>query len=257
MGKISVNLVVHNEERIIKRCLDSLKNYVDEIIVVHDGPCSDKTLDICKKYNAKIFVKDFVGEAEPHRPFALSKAIYEWVLALDADEYLTEELQKSLRKLVEGNFDGYSFIWPIYYKGKRITKGPLSKNYRLVLFRKDKTSISGVIHDWYKVKGVVKKTDLVLGHEPRGDLWTWKGFHKKDAKWARLQAERAVKEGKARYPSFFYIIKAFVWFFLVFIQSLFKGVFLNGVAGLRAMFFMCYYNFLINWYIFEVKVKRD
>ena len=52
--KISANVVVYNEERNIKRCLDSVRDAVDEIILVNSGPCTDRTLEIAKRYTKNI-----------------------------------------------------------------------------------------------------------------------------------------------------------------------------------------------------------
>ena len=79
-NRISACLVVYNEEKIIKNCLASIKDAVDEIIVVHDGECIDKTLEICKSYTNKIFIKQHIGEAEPHRPFGFKQATGDWIL---------------------------------------------------------------------------------------------------------------------------------------------------------------------------------
>ena len=97
-NKISACLVVHNEEKVIRRCLDSIKNVVDEIIVVHDGPCTDKTMEIAREYGAKIYEQPFNGEAEKHRPFSYRMTSGAWILQIDADEYLskiTKEYKKT------------------------------------------------------------------------------------------------------------------------------------------------------------------
>jgi glycosyltransferase involved in cell wall biosynthesis len=257
--KISACLVIYNEEKVIKRCLDSLKDAVDEIIIVHDGPCSDKTLDICRKYTKKIFIRDRVGEAEPHRPFCLEQASGEWVLTIDADEYMTEEFRKNIRKLVENkSVDGYTVIWPLYHKGKKITFGPLSRLHRLALFRKDKTTISGVVHDWYNVSGNIKGVDFVLEHRPLTELHTYKLFKKKDIKWAFVQAKHLIKNNKAKHPAFFYAIKAVIWFTLIFPYFLIlKILFIYGFLGIRMSFLEALYNFYVNWYIFKIKLRKN
>jgi Glycosyltransferases involved in cell wall biogenesis len=70
-NKISACIVVYNEEKVIKRCLDSIKNVVDEIILVHDGPCKDRTLEIAKRYTNKIFIRPHVGMMESTSCFCL------------------------------------------------------------------------------------------------------------------------------------------------------------------------------------------
>src|SRR5947209_4203128 len=64
MPSISACLVVHDEEKLIERCLASLDGVVDEIVLVHDGPCTDRTLDIARGYGARVFERPRHGEAE-------------------------------------------------------------------------------------------------------------------------------------------------------------------------------------------------
>ncbi len=58
---ISACLVIHNERVLLRRCLESIKHVVSEIIVVHDGECSDDSLKMAKEYGAKIFQRQFIG----------------------------------------------------------------------------------------------------------------------------------------------------------------------------------------------------
>jgi glycosyltransferase involved in cell wall biosynthesis len=89
-GKISAFIVCMNEEKNIRRCLDSLK-WCDEIIVVDSGS-SDTTLDICREYNTKIFQRPWPGFVEQKR-FALSQCTNEWILNLDSDEEVSSALR--------------------------------------------------------------------------------------------------------------------------------------------------------------------
>ena len=127
MNKISACLVVHNEEKVIKRCLESLKGTVDEIIIVHDGKCKDESLIIARKYKARVFIRDFIGEAEYHRPFAFKKARGDWILHIDADESLNMKIKNAIPALVKSNkCDAYVFAWPYPDKGGFMKYGPFS-----------------------------------------------------------------------------------------------------------------------------------
>jgi len=133
-NKISAYLVVHNESSKIEPCLKNLIGVVSEIVVVHDGPCSDTTLEICEKYGCRIFVREYKGNAEPHRPFAISQTKYDWVLQIDADERLSFELGKELQKLVnDQGMDAYSFNWVASINGV-----PTNWLTKRILFRKEK-----------------------------------------------------------------------------------------------------------------------
>ncbi len=99
MAKLSVVLAARNEEENIGDCLESIKDIADEIVVV-DEYSTDKTVEIAKKYGAKVY-------EEPHHEIfhitkqkALNKATYEWVLQLDADEVVTAELAKEIKEVI-------------------------------------------------------------------------------------------------------------------------------------------------------------
>ena len=89
MAKISAVINTLNEAKKIGRCLASLKGFANEVIVV-DMMSTDSTRDIVKKYGAKVFKHKRVGYVEPARNFAISKARYDWIIILDADEEIPE-----------------------------------------------------------------------------------------------------------------------------------------------------------------------
>jgi len=97
---ISVVVNTWNEERNIKRCLESVKDFADEMVVV-DMESEDKTVEIAKKFGAKIFTHELTHYVEPARNFAVSKASGDWVLILDADEELPKSLVKRLNKVTK------------------------------------------------------------------------------------------------------------------------------------------------------------
>lgn len=117
MNKISAAIITFNEERDIERCLNSLIQVVDEIVVV-DSYSTDNTEEICKKYNVRFMKKEFSGYGKQKR-FAVEQCKYDYVLSLDADEALSDELKTEILKLKE-NFDadGYIINRLNYYCGK-------------------------------------------------------------------------------------------------------------------------------------------
>jgi len=137
---------------------------VDEIIVVHDGPCSDRTLQLAAAHNCRVIEAPFYGHCERHTPLAYSEARSEWLLNLDADEFLSPELRAALPVLVrEPGVDGYSFLWKHWDGERYITEhGP----YKLVLFRRRLTRMLGVIHAPEHVDGTVRALPLHLEHRP-------------------------------------------------------------------------------------------
>jgi glycosyltransferase involved in cell wall biosynthesis len=107
---ISACLIIRNEAGLLERCLESLKKAVDEIIIIHDGECEDESLEIARRFKARVSKRPEQGYMEAYLPFALREARGDWILRIDADEYLSPELAGSLRNLAAADFSAYSFF---------------------------------------------------------------------------------------------------------------------------------------------------
>lgn len=117
--KISAVIITFNEEQNIRRCLESLQDISDEIVVV-DSFSTDQTESICRDMKAKFFQNKFQGHVE-QKNYALGKASYDFVLSLDADEALSDQLRDSILSVKNNwNYDGYSFNRLTNYCGKWI-----------------------------------------------------------------------------------------------------------------------------------------
>src|SRR5689334_1170467 len=108
MNKLSVTIITLNEEKNLPRCLESVKDIADEIVVV-DSFSVDNTVAIAKAYGAKVFQHAFAGYGA-QKNIANGHTSYDWVLSLDADEELSTELKKSI-ETVKTNpaFNAYQF----------------------------------------------------------------------------------------------------------------------------------------------------
>lgn len=98
MSKITLSMIVKNEEHSLRRCLNSVRDIVDEIVIVDTGS-RDKTLSIAQEFNAKIFNILWVEDFSAARNYALKKSTGNFILYLDADEELKENSKKELLKL--------------------------------------------------------------------------------------------------------------------------------------------------------------
>ncbi|MBI1932595.1 MAG: glycosyltransferase family 2 protein [Ignavibacteriales bacterium] len=102
MPKLTLSMIVKNEEKYLRECLESVKDTVDEIVIVDTGS-EDKTVEIAKSYNARIFHFKWINDFSAARNFALSNSTGNWILYLDADERLSSKSVKKLKNLVEIN----------------------------------------------------------------------------------------------------------------------------------------------------------
>lgn len=100
-GKLSVVLAVRNEERNIGRCLESVKDIADEMIVF-DEYSTDHTREIAEKFGAKVFLEPHHDNFHITKEKALEKASGEWILQLDADEVVSLPLAKDIMDIVDG-----------------------------------------------------------------------------------------------------------------------------------------------------------
>ena len=100
MISISLCMIVKDEELVLKRCLDSVKNLMDEIIVVDTGS-SDKTKEIAYLYTDKVYDFQWINDFSAARNFSFSKATKDYIMWLDADDVLLEKDKQKLQNLKE------------------------------------------------------------------------------------------------------------------------------------------------------------
>lgn len=153
--KISAIIIAGNEEKNIRDCLESVK-WCDEIILV-DSESIDKTVEIAKEYTDKIFIKKWEGFAD-QKKYLLEKAANEWVLSLDADERVSDELREEVENLLinETQYDGYKIPRESYFLNKKIKHCGWYPDYQLRLFQKSKTQVTErKVHEGFIVDGKV------------------------------------------------------------------------------------------------------
>ncbi len=143
MSQLSVVIITFNEERNIARCIDSIREVADDIVVV-DSFSTDKTQKLCEERNVRFIHHKFDGHIE-QKNWALSLAKYPFVLSLDADEAPDEELIKSIREVKENQTaDGYTMNRLTNYCGKWIKHCGWYPDKKLRLFNSAKGKWGGV-----------------------------------------------------------------------------------------------------------------
>jgi glycosyltransferase involved in cell wall biosynthesis len=141
--KISAVIITFNEEQNIRRCLASLEDIADEIIVV-DSYSTDRTEAICREIGTIFLQHTFEGHIE-QKNYALNQAGYDHVLSLDADEALSEQLRESIRAVKDNwNSDAYSFNRLTSYCGKWIRSCGWYPDVKIRLWDKKKGQWGGV-----------------------------------------------------------------------------------------------------------------
>ena len=97
---ISLCMMVKNEEKFLSKCLDSVKDYVDEIVIVDTGS-TDSTVDIARKFTDKIYFHPWEGHFSKHRNQSIKYATKDWIFILDADEMLLKECAQTVRESIQ------------------------------------------------------------------------------------------------------------------------------------------------------------
>ena len=144
MKKCSVVIITFNEEKNIERCLQSVKEIADEIVVV-DSFSTDSTKSICLKYGARFIENPFAGYIE-QKNFALAQAMNEYVLSLDADEAIDGLLKQHILEEKQKGFpyDSYQMNRSNYFCGRWIKHGSWYPDKKIRLVNKEKAKWGGI-----------------------------------------------------------------------------------------------------------------
>lgn len=162
--KLSAVVISFNEEDKISRCIDSLIEVADEIIVV-DSLSTDRTVEICTSMGATVISQSFLGYIE-QKNFALGQTNYDYVLSIDADEVISDKLKLSILDIKNNcQYDAYNFNRLTSYCGKWIKHGGWYPDTKLRLWKKDLGKWGGTNpHDT-----VIVDKDIKIG-KLNGDL---------------------------------------------------------------------------------------
>ena len=248
MIKASVYIICKNEEKHIKRVLESVKEF-DEIIIVDSGS-TDNTLEIAKNYTKNIYNQEWMGFAK-QKEYARSLCTNEWVLNLDADEELTNELKNEIINTInENKIDGLNIKISSLYLGK-FNSEKSKFNRRIRFFRKDLGYYpEKLVHESIIVNGKIKKAKAFIYDYGTIDLKTH--LDKINA-YSSLRAQE--KFGRNKKSS---LLKLLFVFPLAFFKSYFiKRSFLNGTRGFIASMNNSFYAYLKEAKLYEFNNKNE
>jgi glycosyltransferase involved in cell wall biosynthesis len=248
-------IIACNEERDIRRCLDSV-SFADECVVVIDSRSADATEAIARELGARVIVHAYQGNIE-QKNFALAQAAGDWVLSLDADEAVTEALGREIRSVLDAppaGLDGYEINRITYHLGRWIRHGDFYPDWQLRLFRRGAGEWSGVNpHGRIQVRGRVARLRGECEHHSYRDLADQVD---RIQDFSRIQARASHREGRRvrirdmilRPPARF--LRAY----------LLKQGFRDGVPGLviaAATAFHVFLKYAKLWEIDRVRPRED
>lgn len=226
MPKISAVIITFNEERNIGRCLDSLLEVADDIVVV-DSYSTDRTEEIVKSKGARFVQHTFEGHIQ-QKNWAISQAKYPHVLSLDADEALDETLKASILAVKENwAYDGYYLNRLTNYIGKWIRHGLWYPDRKLRLWDSRKGAWGGQNpHDTFILEDGAKSSRLE-GNLLHYSIYSFEEHLAQIRKFTDISSQAAFEKGKRSN-----------WFKIIFSPSLkfirayfFRLGFLDGKEG--------------------------
>ena len=192
--KLTAVIIAKNEEDKIALCLDNIK-WVDEVIVV-DDMSSDRTGEICRCYGAKVIRHSSGGNFDRQRNLGIDNATGKWILQLDADEIVTEELRNEIEKALQspGDIVAYRFLRKNYFLGHFMQYGGCYGAYSNKLTRKDSARhIGRNIHETLKIEG---KIATINGNTEHYAVQTISQYIRRQNFYTSVEANVLLDEGK-------------------------------------------------------------
>ncbi|QQS35702.1 MAG: glycosyltransferase family 2 protein [Ignavibacteriales bacterium] len=179
--KVTAIILTFNEQRNLPACIESIKDYVNEIIVV-DSISTDETIEIAQNYGCKTYQNKFINQAKQFIWATENTEISnEWILRIDADERWTKEGFEELGKLISSDsYDGIYVKMKIYFMGRWIKRGGFYPNYFLRVYKKSRGRMEDRWMDEHiKVEGktIISGIDVIEANYDRQQnitLWTTK-----------------------------------------------------------------------------------
>ncbi|MBI4159830.1 glycosyltransferase family 2 protein [Candidatus Wolfebacteria bacterium] len=271
---ITAIILTYNEEINLPHCLESIKDWVSEILVVDSGS-ADRTREIAKKYGAKIYERQFKNQADQFN-WAVDnvKIKTDWILRLDADERMTEklwaELAGTLTRTNAGEVTGFYMKRRVYFMGRWIKHGGYYPTWFLRLVRKGAARYEERSVDEHMVllRGRAQKLEHDFVDENKKDLSWWT---KKQNNYSTREAGERLKQvssikyqvsgqagRKRKLKSLYLILPLFGRAFGYFIyRYIFRFGFLDGREGLIFHFLQgCWHQFLIDAKMYENRIRN-
>lgn len=225
--QISAVIITHNEERNILRCLNSVQDVADEIVVVDSGS-TDNTEKICTDFGVKFVHQDWLGYSE-QKNFANSLASNDWIFSIDADEELTDELKYSILRYKNKPISDdtvFSMNRLTNYCGHWIRHCGWYPDRKIRIWNRTIGKWQGEIHETIGFSTEIKET-VFHGDLLHYSFATPEDYENQQFKFAKMRGEQYFQKGK-KHASFYMIVSPV----FSFIQHYFFQLgFLDGADG--------------------------
>ncbi|MFC5542707.1 MAG: glycosyltransferase [Bacilli bacterium] len=164
MVTISLCMIVKDEENVLERCLNSVKDLVDEIVIADTGS-SDRTKEIARKYTDKVFDFEWEDDFSAARNFAFQQATKDYIFWMDADDVLLDEDREKFKKLKEQLPSEVDAVSMLYHLAFDEYNNPTFSFRRYRLVKREKNFVwKGAVHEYLEVSGKVLHSDTAITH---------------------------------------------------------------------------------------------
>jgi glycosyltransferase involved in cell wall biosynthesis len=235
--RLSAVVITLNEEQRIRACLESVA-WADEIVVV-DAESHDKTVQIAREFTDRVAVRPWPGFAE-QKNYALGLARGDWLLSLDADEEVSEELAREIAGVLAASTaaDGYAVPRRNVFLGQWIRHGGLFPDWQIRLFRRGRGRfVARDVHESVTIDGTVARLRGHLVHTSYRDV---SDFLERADRYATLAARELVRQGR-RPRTHELVLRPFGRFARMYVL---QAGFLDGRKGLLLAALYAYYVFM-------------
>jgi glycosyltransferase involved in cell wall biosynthesis len=238
---LSVCIITYNEEENLPRCLASVA-FAEEIVVV-DSQSTDRTVAIARQAGCRVISQAFLGYAA-QKNLAVHQAAHQWVLCLDADEWLRAGAEEAIRTALATrapDVAGYTLKRHTYYLGDWVNHGGWWPQYKIRLFDRQRGQWCGHafhgLHEGVRVEGRVAHLEVEMGHRSYRDM----AHHlSKLNTYTTVMARGLHEYGAARVGAGTLVLRPLVRFCRMF---LLKGGWKEGVRGLIIASIGAFYGF--------------
>lgn len=245
-NKISAVIITGNEENNIKDCLKSVQ-WADEIIVV-DSESTDRTVQIAKEYTDKVFIRKWKGYSD-QKSYAIALAKNDWVLSLDADERVSENLAKEILETNLSPNNGYFIKRDNYFLGKLIRGCGWGNDMQLRLLKKSEAKLSDrIVHEKFIVTGRTSTLKNSFIH------YSFKNLNNAFAKINNYSTLEANEKVDKKTVNIFTVLISPAFYFLH--HFIIRKGFLDGVHGIIISYMHMVTKIQVQLKILEIKKNR-
>jgi glycosyltransferase involved in cell wall biosynthesis len=233
--QISVVIITKNEEENLRKSLPKL-SWCEDIIVIDDNS-TDQTIAVAESFGCRVFTRTLDGFGA-QKQFAVSKTKFDWVLNIDADEVMSDDLVQEIQLLDLSRpvITGYQVPVRHVFMNRIFRYGKESKFYHLRLFNKRAGNFNAAtVHERVEISGKQQKLHHVILHYSYKDL---EHYFRKFNHYTSIGARKLKEKGKSR--PLLLCIAGFPAYFIK--HYLFYGNILNGAAGFTWSYLNAWYH---------------